>query len=136
MIPLALSLLTSKLTGPIATLGCVILLALTVSQCTGRVRAEHRADHADKLLARSVADLSVCKSNVSALDSALTRQNAAVDALERESEARVAASAKAASQARSVAESLRQEASRILAVKPVGTDRCAAASKLITENVE
>ena len=128
-------LLTSRLAGPIAAGLCVLLLLFGLSQCSGRVKAERARDHADKLLARSVADLSVCKGNVVSLDAALGRQNAAVAALGRESEARAAESRKAVSAARSVAESYRKSAAAILGARPKGADACSSADALIAEVV-
>lgn len=55
MIALAMSLLTSKFAGPLATLGCVILLAVSVSQCSGRVHAEHKLAKLEKAVQRAEA---------------------------------------------------------------------------------
>lgn len=116
---------------PILGVVAVLCLALSVSQCTRAVKAEHRAGRAEKLAVAVQADLSTCRTNTSALKAAVDRQNDALDGLKAEADAKVAQSRKAVSAARSVAESARQEARRILAVKPGSADRCEAASMLI-----
>lgn len=73
-----------------------------------------------------------CQSDISSLKTAQTAQKAAVDALRRESEARLAQSAKATQAARAVAQSYRLQAAQILQAKPVG-DVCTAADRLIEQ---
>lgn len=112
----------------------VLCLALSVDQCSGRVKAEHRADKAEKQVAAVKADLTTCRANTSTLKSSLDGQNRAVEAMRAEGEARVAESRKAVSAARSVAESYRREAGRVLAVK-AGPDVCRSADDLILSAV-
>lgn len=130
-----IGLLTSRLVGPIAA-GVAVLLALAlvlnVVQLRG-VRGDLKVALADAKAAR--ADFATCKANTRALTSSLDTQNRAVDALKAESEVRVAASAKATSQARAVAESYRRSAADILKAKPASADRCEAAKLLIAETV-
>lgn len=134
MIGLILARLAGPVVGPAATIVAVIALGLAVSQCSGRVKAERLANKAEAARVAAVADLRTCQANRAALTTAIDRQNAAVDALKREGEAKVAESRKAVSAARSVAESHRREAARILAAKPKG-DACSAADALVLEVV-
>lgn len=129
-----MSFFTDKALAYLATLAAVVALAFGVSQCSGRVKAEHRAEKAEKAVERTERDLRTCRGNTDALKASIAAQNAAVDALKREGEARVAESRKAASQARAVAESYRKSAAAILAAKPKG-EACEAAAALIAETV-
>lgn len=129
-----LSLITSRLAGPIATGGAVLFLAFGVSQCAGRVSAEKAQARAEKIAAAAKRDLGTCQTNTRTLKVSIDRQNAAVDSLKREGDAKVAESAKAARSARAVAESLRKDAGRILASR-VGPDACASADALILGEV-
>lgn len=130
-----LSLLTSRLAGPIASVLLILAVLFGVSQCSGRVNAEHKLGVAVKERDAARADLGTCKANVATLDGALSRQNAAVDALRQESAARVAQSEKAVSAARSVAASYRKSAAAILAARPRGASACQSADALIAEAV-
>lgn len=134
MIALALSLITSRIAGPIASVVAVVALGLAVSQCSGRVKAEGNLQKAQSALSVAKASLRTCQTNVTGLTVAIDRQNVAVEALKREGDARVAESAKAARSARAVAESLRRDADRILGVK-VGADACASADAIILGEV-
>lgn len=91
-------------------------------------------NHERKAVAAVQRDLDTCRSNGQALEASLAAQNSAVTALKAESDARVAASVKAVSGARAVAESYRQSAASILRVRPA-VDRCASADALIAEAV-
>lgn len=97
-------------------------------------RWEAKVEAARGDLQKMQTSLTQCRTNVATLDAARKAQNDAVEALRRDSEARVAASRKAVSDARSVASSHRREADRILASRAEG-DRCVAAEKLIAEVV-
>jgi hypothetical protein len=90
--------------------------------------------HERKAVAAVQADLDTCHANDQALEASLAAQNSAVDRLKAEGDARVAASAKAVSSARAVAESYRQNAASILKARP-GADKCASADALIAEAV-
>lgn len=129
-----LSLLTSRLAGPISAAFAVFLLALvTVQSCQLKI-AEADVKKARAELTTTKGSLVTCQGNFRALDAAAKTQNAAVDRLRREGEARVAVNAKAVREARSVAESYRRQAETILAASADG-DRCAAAARLIEESV-
>lgn len=91
--------------------------------------------HERNAVAAVQRDLDTCHANGQALEASLAAQNAHVTALEQESATRKAASVKAVSSARAVAESFRQSAASILRVKP-GADRCQSASDLIAEAVK
>lgn len=129
-----LSLLTSRLAGPAASVVAVIAIGLAVSQCSGRVAAERDLQKMQTSLESARADLKTCRTNTTALTVAIDRQNLAVQRLEAESRAKVAESAKAARSARAVAESLRRDAERIMGVR-VGADACASADALILGEV-
>lgn len=83
--------------------------------------------------ALAATNLKTCQDNTSSLKAAVERQNSAVEALQREGEARTAESRRAVSAARAVAESYRQNADRILATQPTDPDRCKAADVLIMQ---
>lgn len=82
------------------------------------------------------SDLEVAEGDVKRLRAALDAQNRAVDTLKADSAARLAVSAKAQADARSVAESYRRAAQTVLDAKPQGSDLCAAADALILEHVQ
>jgi hypothetical protein len=90
--------------------------------------ATHQPWKAEALAAQR--DLGTCRTNTATLEASLGRQNAAVEALAKASATRVAQSAKAASDARAVAESYRRSAAGVLAAK-AGPDRCASADEVI-----
>lgn len=146
--PLLLKLLVGSL-GPYIAGGVAVLLALSVA--TAGIQSA-RLKHAKADLANARAalidpstrktwesearvrerDLTTCQGNVSTLEAAQARQNAAVEALRADSDARLAQSAKAASDARAVAESYRQ-ASRDVLGATAGADKCEAADRLIMQ---
>lgn len=130
MIGLAISMLTSRLAGPLASVVAIIAILLAVSQCSGRVKAEGQASKSEVARKAALADLRTCQANVTGLTVAIDRQNDAVDGLKAEAEAKVAASRKAVSAARSVAESYRKDAARILGARAKG-DVCEAADALV-----
>ena len=131
MIPLVLKFATSRLTGPIATVLLILALTFAVGQCSDKQKAQRQLAKAEKARAVAVRDLGTCRTNVETLKGSLDRQNAAVNALKAESDARQRASAKAVKDARAVAESHRRSATAILAAKPEGDDLCKAADLLI-----
>lgn len=97
---------------------------------------ESLATQRDAALAAGAADrrnLTQCRANTATLQAAMRQQNEAVEALWRDSQARVAVSAKAALGARAVAESYRLNAREILGARPAGADLCAAADALILQ---
>jgi hypothetical protein len=87
-----------------------------------------------KLAGKRLGELQQCRSNVAALDGALSLQNAAVNALKAEAEKRKAESDKALKSARSTADDLRRKAGRVLLARP-GADQCASADALILDSV-
>lgn len=132
---IALGLLRSRLAGPIAAGLCVLLLVFGLSQCSGRVSAERKLAKSEKVVVAVRKDLGTCKANVTTLEASVAAQNAAVDALKREGDLRVAESEKAVRDARVVAASYRKKVEAILAAKPKGGDVCKSADELIAEAV-
>lgn len=113
------------------------LLLVVVLSAAAQVRHQtrvHRLEGQVKIAIAAgqaaIAQRDQCRANVLTLKSSLDVQNRAVEAMRAEGEARVAESRKAVSAARSVAESYRREAGRVLAVK-AGPDVCASADALI-----
>jgi hypothetical protein len=129
MIP---SLITSRLAGPIASGVAVLFMALAMGQCTRAIRAEGKVTKAEAVAARAMADFTTCKANADGFLAAIERQNASAEAVKRETDAKLAASRKAASEARAAAESHRRSAARILAER-VGPDVCADADRIALE---
>lgn len=120
------TLLASRLFGPVASIAAVLALALSVGQCSRALKAEHRADKAEAVALQSMARLTTCKGNMATLAEAMEAQSRAVAGLKAESDRRVAQSAKAARDARAVAESARRHADRVLALR-APEDVCAGA---------
>lgn len=120
-----IGLLTSRLAGPAASIAAVILLALCVGQCTRAVKAEHRADRAEKATVAVRRDLGTCRANGAALEAEIASQNAAVDAFKREGAAKVAEIAKARQATRQEAERADRAAAALKRLKPAGNDLCA-----------
>lgn len=128
------TLLASRLFGPLASIAAVLALALSVGQCTRALKAERALAKAEAVAAKAMADFTTCKANTTALEAALDAQGRAVAAIERESKARVAQSAKAARDARAVAESARRHADRVLAMR-APEDVCAGALDVLRGGV-
>jgi uncharacterized membrane protein YqiK len=128
-----LTFLAHRLVGPIAAGVALLLLVCVGVQAVKLHFAKAEIVKLGKQVERAERDLRTCQGNVSTLKASVAAQNAAVDALRREGEARVAESAKAVRSARAVAESARRDAARILAMKPASEDRCEAARRLIAE---
>ena len=121
-----LSLITSRLAGPIASGVAVLFMALAMGQCTRAIKAENRVTKAEAVALQSMARLTTCKGNMATLADAMEAQGRAVAGLKAESDRRVAQSAKAARDARAVAESARRHADRVLAMR-APEDVCAGA---------
>jgi hypothetical protein len=120
------TLLASRLFGPLASVAAVLALALSVGQCTRALKAERALAKAEATAERAMTSLTTCKANTTALEASLERQNRAVAAITSESKARLAQSAKAARDAKAVAESARRHADRVLALR-APEDVCAGA---------
>ncbi len=119
-------LLTSRLAGPIAS-GVAVMLAGALAWQTvalGFVRYELAG--AVEARDKAQTDFTTCKANTTTLEAALEAQSRAVAGLKAESDRRVAQSAKAARDARAVAESARRHADRVLAMR-APEDVCAGA---------
>ena len=116
--------LTARLAGPVATAAALALLLLCVSQCSGKQAETRRADRAEDSLKTERENLQTCRRNVGALDAAVKRQNAQVDAAGRESAQRLQAAE------RELADALKGKADverRVAALtkRPAGADACA-----------
>lgn len=131
-----LSLITSKLAGPIATFIAVILgTMLVLSSCeNGKLERSIEAPKTGwrAKLKTSEDNLSTCRGNVNALNASIDSQNHAVDALASESAARTREAERRASQARQDRITASSEATRILTARP-GSDSCVSALDLIRE---
>jgi len=130
-----LSLITSRLAGPIATGAAVLFLAFGMSQCAGRVKAEKGERRALAGMRLALDQYDRCKANRIVLQDAIASQNEAVEALKREADAKVAESRKAVSEARKTAEAYRKRATIILTEKPQSADMCVEADRVILESV-
>jgi hypothetical protein len=106
---------------------CVICAALTVAQCTGRVKAERALAKSEKVAVAVKADLSTCKANTSALTASLDGQNAALAARSAEDAQRLSDAGKRLSEAVRGRESAERRAAKLLNTPPVGVDACARA---------
>jgi hypothetical protein len=120
------TLLASRLFGPLASVAAVLALALSVGQCSRALKAERALAKAEATAERAMTSLTTCKANTTTLEAALEAQSRAVAGLKAESDRRVAQSAKAARDARAVAESARRSADRVLALR-APEDVCAGA---------
>ncbi|HYE38241.1 hypothetical protein [Methylocaldum sp.] len=121
-----LRILAGKFGGFILGAVAAVLLGLFASLWVVSADRDKWRDVAGKRL----GELQQCRSNVAVLDGALSRQNTAVAALKADAEKRQKASAAALSDARRSADGLRQDAQRVLQVRP-GADQCASADALI-----
>jgi hypothetical protein len=120
------AILASRLFGPVASVAAVLALALSVGQCSRALKAERALSKAEATAERAMTSLTTCKANTTTLEAALEAQSRAVAGLKAESDRRVAQSAKAARDARAVAESARRHADRVLAMR-APEDVCAGA---------
>lgn len=94
-----LSLITSRLAGPVALAGCAVLAFMLIGARmeVGQVRSDLKAQVAESR--KLATDLGTCRANVASLDSALTRQNEAVAVAQAAGEAMARNAEKAASDA-------------------------------------
>lgn len=127
-----LSLLTSKLSGPIATGAAVLFLAFGMSQCSGRLKAEgkiaaaeRKAETAEKKRKVAQANYELCAINREQLEGAVKTQNAAVEALKLESDKRAQALTKARQVAEKEAQRADRAVSKLAGFKIPDGERCA-----------
>jgi hypothetical protein len=121
-----LSLITSRLFGPVASIAAVLALALSAGQCSRAIKAERALAKAEATAERAMTNLTTCKANTTTLEAARVAANAATDRLKAESDRMLAISAKQTRDAKAVAESARRHADRVLA-RPAPEDVCAGA---------
>lgn len=119
---------------PLATPVALLLAVALVWQSAQLVSVRAHVAATEKAHDATLTALGRCNERAAALEAGIAAQNAAVGGLQRESEARVAESARAASAARSVAESWRLQAAAVMAAQPKpGESACSAAERLIRE---
>lgn len=125
-----LSLLTSRLAGPIAAGAAALLLVLLISsRCTVADLADDlRDERAAHIVTKT--DLGTCRGNTARLQTSLEAQSAAVAALEAAGRDATARAEKAVADARVASTQARRSANALLALQPVG-DECQAALILL-----
>lgn len=112
---------------PILGVVAVLLVALSISQCTRAVKAEHKLAKVEKIAVAVKADLATCRGNTSALKAALDGQNRALEAKSAEDAQRLAEAGKGLSEALRGRERAEAKAAKLLRDGPVGVDVCARA---------
>jgi hypothetical protein len=90
---------------------------------------------APRIVAQLAGNLRTCRENGARLEAGVAAQNVAVDALQRDGAARIAALDHAAAASRQAAQTAQERANAILAHRGTG-DHCADAEALIRENVQ
>ena len=98
------------------------------------LRALAPAD-APRVVAQLAGNLRTCRENGARLENSVAAQNVAVDALQRDGAARIAALDRTAAAARQAAQTAQTRANAIIAHRGTG-DHCADAEALIRENVQ
>lgn len=131
-----LSFATSRLgLGIIVGLVVALMIGGIVISKNATIRELRGANEAlSTQLAAARRDLNQCRANTATLEASISRQNAAVEALRVQGEARVAELDRVAVRARQEAETANARARRIMGAQPSG-DACIAARELILENV-
>lgn len=140
MIGMLVSAATSRIAGPVAIAGCVVLgLALGVTTLQKNAAAK-RADglHAEihAPVTGYVARLALCQGNVDRLDAKLVVQNNAVEALQADSDARIARAQAGLNASRRAAADARFRADRLAGATITGAtvcDRVADADRQVLE---
>lgn len=122
-----ISLITSRLAGPIASVVAVILLFALLGQCQATGSAKRALAKSEELLVAVRTDLTTCKANTSALTTALEGQNRALAARSAEDAQRLSEAGKRLSEAVRSRESAERRAAKLLNTPPVGVDACARA---------
>lgn len=121
---LLMGILGSRLTGPIAGVIAVLAILFGISQCSGKVSAEHKLAKADKELVAVRQDYKTCQANERTLGDLIDLQNKAVDAAKANSDRRQAEIAKARQAAASEAARASRAEKALSTFKPVGNDQC------------
>lgn len=128
-----LSLLTSRLAGPIAS-GVAVVLALALGWQTIQLHgARNAAAKAEKRAAEAVSQLGRCQDNRQALEAALTQQNEAVSRWKAEGDAMAKAAREAAEEGRKEQARANALAAR-LAARPSGAT-CESREENVAEMV-
>jgi parvulin-like peptidyl-prolyl isomerase len=100
----------------------------------GRKVAERKVDALDRANGRLKSDLASCHASVDELTDSLEKQNAAVDLLKSESDARAKRAAAAVRAAQEQARGMQRTISKLQAARPSG-DVCTSARSLIVETL-
>ena len=116
-----LSLLTSRLAGPIAS-GVAVLLAMALGWQTIQLAgARNAASKAEKRAAEAVSQLGRCQGNRATLEAALSVQNEAVAKWKAEGDAKAKAAREAADDARKAQRDADRLAARLAGIKSAPT---------------
>lgn len=132
-------LLTSKLTGPIATAAAILFLALFVDAKIDAaftikdLRGDLATVTADRDQAKT--DLTQCRTNNGNLQAGIVRQGDEVLRLGAEGRARTESAQRELEAARGASNTANRRADRVLAT-PVGADQCASADAVILGSVQ
>lgn len=129
-----LSFLTARFLAYTGGFVALILAGLLAVQTVKLHWANERIGKLEDRVATVEKDRDTWKANFDRSDAATKTCNASIDAAKKEADRRTAESARAASQARAVAESYRKRANAVLSVK-AGDDKCLAAERMIAEAV-
>lgn len=123
-----LAFLTSRLTGPIASVVAVVLACLLLAQCSATHAAASRADKAESARRAAQANYDQCVANGKALTAAIDAQSARVRAVAEESAQRLAEAEDGLQQALRGRQDAEKRAARLLGQPPAGIDACARAT--------
>ena len=108
-----LSIITSRLAGPVATAVALALACFLIAGMVSTAGLKRQLAKSEKAVAALRVDLLTCRANRVTLESAIDRQSAAVVAMRDAAATKARAAEKAASDARAVAESHRRRADRL-----------------------
>lgn len=132
-------LLTSKLSGPIATAAALLFLALFIDAKIDAAATikDLRGDLATATRERDRAkeDLTQCRTNNGTLTAGIVRQGDEVLRLGAEGRARTEAAQRELDAARAASTTANRRADRVLAT-PVGADQCVSADAVILGSVQ
>ncbi|MFN3585204.1 hypothetical protein [Phenylobacterium sp.] len=137
MLATLIAALTSRVAGPAATAVALVLALIAVGQCSEKRAEARRADRAENARDLAETSLATCRSNTRALEASIAGQNAALERLGRETEARTAEIEKARQATRQEAERADKAATALARLKPAGADLCArmlAVDEAVKEN--
>jgi septal ring factor EnvC (AmiA/AmiB activator) len=108
----------------------LVLAVCPIASWSAGKAQKARAERAEQTLEVRTTELATCRTSLVNVTTSLERQNAAVAALQAETDAIEARAARAIAAAEKKAERAEVRAKRILAAKPSSTDQCKAAEAL------